>query len=531
MNNTASTNKDHHRKEEFLVEEHKRESVKNGIGRALFVALSLVLQVGWVVALLMKLGDYYAYISFLTSLLALAMVLRIYGRYENANIKTSWIILILLAPVFGLCLYFLCGRTGATAAMRRRFDVVLRDLADKLPQDHAVMGALEQRDMAIANQARYVKRYANYPIYQNTDVDYYARAEDGIEAQKAALRRAEKFIFMEYHAIEDGVSFHEVEEILVEKAHQGVEVRLIYDDMGSIGFISHPFLKRMREKGIQCRVFNPLLPVLNVVMNNRDHRKITVVDGQVGFTGGYNLADEYFNLTHPFGHWKDTGVRLTGDAVRSLTVTFLEMWNAIKRSDGDCDGYLPPSTHTAAEGGYVLPYADSPLDDERVGENVYMNLVKNAKRYVYIMTPYLILDDEMNQELGLAAKRGVDVRVMTPGIPDKKLVYKVTRSYYAGLVRNGVRVYEYTPGFLHAKQFVCDDEAAAVGTINLDYRSLYLHFENGVYLYGCQAVLDIRRDFDETFPLCRDVTESYLGRRSAALRLGQCLLRLFAPLM
>ena len=266
-------------------------------------------------------------------------------------------------------------------------------------------------------------------------------------------------------------------------------------------------------------------------MNNRDHRKVTVIDGKVGFTGGYNLADEYFNITHPYGQWKDTGVRMEGEAVRNLTVMFLELWNAIDHTDTDFEKYLEPVEYQPKENAYVQPFGDSPMDDEPVGENVYMNIVKNAKDYVYFTTPYLIITDEFKRELCMAAKRGVDVRIITPGIPDKKVVYQLTRSYYAGLAKEGVRIYEYTPGFLHAKQCVCDGETAVCGTINLDYRSLYLHFENGVFFYNCKAVGDMRKDFDNLFPICREVTEQYRSGRSAAVRIGQCILRLFAPLM
>lgn len=316
-----------------------------------------------------------------------------------------------------------------------------------------------------------------------------------------------------------------------DRAAHGVEVRIFYDDVGSIGFINHDFRKRMEENDIACRVFNPIIPVLSVFMNNRDHRKITVIDGKVGFTGGYNLANEYFNITHPYGHWKDTGIRLEGDAVKSLTVMFLEMWNAVKKTDQDYQKYLPETDYQAKQDGFIQPYADSPLDDEHVGESVYMNLIAHAKKEIYFTTPYLIITDEMNRALGLAAKRGVDVRIVTPGIPDKKLIYKVTRSYYAGLVRQGVRIYEYTPGFIHAKQCVCDGEAATCGTINMDYRSLYLHFENGAFLYNCDAVKEMRKDFEHIFTESTEVTEKYKSGRSAVLRGTQCLLRLFAPLM
>ena len=485
-------------------------------------------------------------------MLTLVVVILLYGRRTNAAFKMPWIILILAFPVLGLGMYLLFGRKEATQLVRERFERIDQSLDGLLIQDKAVRIKLQQTDRMAANEAAYIWNYAKYPIYQNTDVVFYKEASEGIEAQKQALNQAKHFIFMEYHAIEDKQSFGELKEILARKAKEGVEVRLFYDDIGSIGFINTDFIQRMEAEGIQCRVFNRLMPVLNVFMNNRDHRKITVIDGKIGFTGGYNLADEYFNITHPYGYWKDTGVRLEGDAVRSLTVMFLEMWNAIKGTDTDYtpyflqDGAQPHEAGLAGSvgvtqsdaniaadsvSGFVQPYADSPLDGEPVGENVYMGVVKAASEYVYFTTPYLIISDEMSRELCLAAKRGVDVRIVTPGIPYKKLIDKVTRSYYAGLVRQGVRIYEYTPGFIHAKQCVCDGEAATCGTINMDYRSLYLHFENGAFLYNCDAVKEMRKDFEHIFAESTEVTEKYKSGRSAVLRGTQCLLRLFAPLM
>ena len=285
---------------------------------------------------------------------------------------------------------------------------------------------------------------------------------------------------------------------------------------------------------MQCRVFNPLVPILNLFMNNRDHRKITVVDGKIGFTGGYNLADEYFNITHPYGQWKDTGIRLEGAAVRTLTVLFLEMWNAIRATDwNDTDfSRFFPEAHSCQGGrGFIQPYADNPMDDKTTGEDVYMHVLGYASEYAYFATPYLIITDEMKKAFELAARRGVDVRLVTPGIPDKKMIYRMTRSYYAGLAMAGVRIYEYTPGFCHCKQCVADDRIATCGTINLDYRSLYHHFENGAVLYGGPAVQDIKADFDALFPQCREVTEEYRYGRNTVLRIGQCLLRLIAPLL
>lgn len=530
----------------------QKTAVKNSIGRLVFVALSVLLQVIWICVQAMKLNRYSTWISVATSVLTLVVVILLYGRRTNAAFKMPWIILILAFPVLGLGMYLLFGRKEATQLVRERFERIDQSLDGLLIQDKAVRIKLQQTDRMAANEAAYIWNYAKYPIYQNTDVVFYKEASEGIEAQKQALNQAKHFIFMEYHAIEDKQSFGELKEILARKAKEGVEVRLFYDDIGSIGFINTDFIQRMEAEGIQCRVFNRLMPVLNVFMNNRDHRKITVIDGKIGFTGGYNLADEYFNITHPYGYWKDTGVRLEGDAVRSLTVMFLEMWNAIKGTDTDYtpyflqDGAQPHEAGLAGSvgvtqsdaniaadsvSGFVQPYADSPLDGEPVGENVYMGVVKAASEYVYFTTPYLIISDEMSRELCLAAKRGVDVRIVTPGIPDKKLVYRVTRSYYAQLASAGVRIFEYTPGFLHAKQCVSDDVTATVGTFNLDYRSLYFHFENGVFLHRCEAVQKVREDFEDIFPVCREVTAQYAKKQSAAMKFGQCVLRLIAPLL
>lgn len=508
-----------------------KAAVKNSIGRLMFAALGFVIQVVWIIMLCLKLNDYSAAISLGSSVLALCVAFYIYGKDMNAGFKLPWIIAILAFPVLGLCLYFLFGRPGATKHMRQHFEKIDADLEGTLVQDENVLKNLEETDFAVANQARYLWKCAGYPTWQNTDVEFHKTAEEGLEAQKRELRKAKKFIFMEYHAIEESSAFLELKEILVQKAKEGVEVRVFYDDVGSFVFINKDFIKRMEAVGIQCRVFNPMHPFLNIFMNNRDHRKITVIDGKVGFTGGYNLAEEYFNRTHPYGYWKDTGIMLTGDAVRNLTVMFLEMWNAVRKTDMDYDKYLPKVEYTAKEQGFVQPYADSPLDYETTGENVYMNLIKNAKHEIFFTTPYLIITDEMSRELRMAARRGVDVRIVTPGIPDKKMVYQMTRSYYSELARNGVRIYEYTPGFIHAKQCVCDGESATVGTINMDYRSLYLHFENGVLMYHYDAVAEIRKDFEDIFAASTEVTEKYNGRKSVPARMGRGVLRLFSPLV
>ena len=514
----------------------KKATVKNSVGRLAFAGLCILFQISWLLLLAFRLNAYSAWISLATNMAAFALALRIYGKYTNAAFKMPWIIVLLVFPLLGLCLYGMFGHVGLMGKKKQaQFRVLEQELFDLNPQRKDVIKRLEAEDYAIANQCRYISNYGGYPVFDNTEAEFYPDAAQGLEAQIAAIEKAEKFVFMEYHAIEEAQAFERLKDVLARKAAMGVEVRFFYDDVGSGVFIDRSFVKRMENIGVQCRVFNPVSPVFNLFMNNRDHRKITVVDGKVGFTGGYNLADEYFNITQPYGHWKDTGVKLTGEAVKNLTVMFLEMWNAMKKTDTDYQKYLEAGCYSDEEStpgmGFVQPYGDSPLDGEPVGENVYLNMIKHAKRRLYVATPYLIISDEMNRELGLAAKRGVDVRVITPGIPDKKIIYKVTRSYYAGLVRQGVRVYEYTPGFLHEKQVLCDEDCAVVGTINFDYRSLYHHFENGVFLYKCSAIADIAWDFEDTLEKCRDVTEYYRNGRPAVLRGTQRLLKLFAPLL
>ena len=403
-------------------------------------------------------------------------------------------------------------------------------IREELPQDPQILQRLEQTDPGAVNHFRYLWNYAGAPVYENTTVEYYSESTDAFAAMKRDLEQAERFIFMEYFIVEDRSSFRELQEILIRKHRQGVQVRLLYDDIGSVGYVNLAFAKRLNEAGIRCIPFNPALPVVNLFINHRDHRKITVIDGKVGFTGGYNLADAYFDRERPYGKWKDTGIRLEGEAVRSLTATFLELWAVTTREKEDISSWLR-ICHSVPSEGFVQPFGDDPLERERLAKNVYMNLIAGARKQLYVLTPYLIIPDDMTSALGLAAKRGVDVRIITPGIPDKKTVYAVTRSYYAALAARGVRIFEYTPGFCHAKQCIADGSMAVIGTSNLDYRSLYHHFENDVLLYGCDAVEQIGADFEALFPQCREVTEEYRKGRKRILMMWQCVLRLFAPLM
>ena len=556
-------------------------SVKNGVSRMVFAVISILLEVLVILLLLFTAGQRATWIYSLIRILGAILVLRIYGSHKTASIRMTWMLVILLLPIFGTALYLLIGFNGHSLRMRKRYEDIDRLLLPMLPANRDVAERAVARDGRLGGIVEYIRRQAGYPVYENTVVEYFDDGEKGFEAQKRDLAKAEKFIFMEYHAIEDAECWHEIRDVLAERAKAGVEVRVFYDDMGSLGFINTDFVKRTEEYGIQCRVFNPFAPGLNLFLNNRDHRKITVIDGKVGFTGGYNLANEYFHRTEPFGFWKDTGIRLEGDAVQSLTVTFLEMWNAVSdldKDDKDFKKYIAASgaerlleksskkisedkaeriakdkeayiermidtvqpdekyitdteAVTGGDFGFVQPYADTPMDEVHVGEDVYISMAECAQKYAWFITPYLIITDEMCHAFSLAARRGVDVRIITPGIPDKKVVYSLTRSYYNGLARNGVRIFEFTPGFCHAKMSITDDLMATCGTINLDYRSLYHHFENGCLYADCNAVMETKRDFEETFAQCREVTEKYTTGRGALMRFSQMILRLAAPLM
>lgn len=510
----------------------------NSIGRLIFVVVLIVLQITWIYNLIKNIEGRYPWVSTLVSLSALIVAFCIYNRHLNSSFKMFWMIVIAGLPVLGILLYVLMGRKNSTKGMRRRYQRIVSALEKRQVQDRYTAAKLKVEDERIANEFRYLWNTERQPVYDNSDVEYYPDPVDGLKAQLEELAKAEKFIFMEYHAIENKESFAPIKKILAEKAQAGVEVRLFYDDIGSAGFINGRFIREMESYGVKCRVFNPVVPLLNIFMNNRDHRKITVIDGKVGFTGGYNLANEYFHMTQPYGFWKDTGIKVTGEAVKGLTALFLEGWNSMKYKeeeyDKDLECYFPEICDVAApveHKGYVASYGGNPLFGERVAEEVYMNMLRTAKDYCWFVTPYLILTDEMTRELTGAAKRGVDVRIITPGIPDKKFIYAETRSYYPQLVRGGVKIIEYTPGFCHAKMCISDDTTAIVGTINLDYRSLYHHFENACLLYKFPCIQEIKKDFEEMLASGEDVTEKYREKHFRFNQVGHAFLRFIAPLL
>jgi cardiolipin synthase len=498
-------------------------------------ALIILLQFLWFVYMLYTATLASSVAEIIMRVAAVAMALNIANKEMRTSYKLSWTFLILFLPLFGLPAYYLFGRSGLTKKMRKGMEKVSEKIRPYRSQEEFICEQLREQDFYAWQQARYLSDVAGYPVYREGDSRYYCNVESLFPQLLADLKRAEHYIFLEYFIVEPGEMLDAVLEILEEKAASGVDVRLICDDVGSIQTLPSKFYKKMEDMGIRCVGFNPFRPVLSVIMNNRDHRKIAVIDGWIGYTGGFNLADEYINVKERFGYWKDAGIRLTGSCVWSFTSMFLEMWDYVTGEETDYALYRSKSAVAvdacSQEGGFVQPYSDSPLDHEDVGENVYLHLIEHAKNYVYIFTPYLILGSEMRTALINAAKYGVDVRIVVPAIPDKKLVYLLTQSEFSRLIQAGVKIYKYTPGFIHSKCFVVDDIHATVGTVNLDYRSLYLHFECGTYLYRAKAVMQVKEDALRTFAVSHEVTLEECQNRLAIVRMFMGALKLFAPLL
>lgn len=511
----------------------RKTAIKNSIGRITVFGLLVIAQIIGFVALIFFLGKNVPAIDVTFRIIALIVAVAINSRDHDGVFKLIWVIVILIVPVPGLLFYVLNNFSSSRHKIKKRLETVDMMVFSHLNYNDDIFEEFKKEDPARASNARYLRRY-DFPIYEGTEIKYYPVAYDCYKAQIEDIKKAERFVYLEYHAIETKEAFEPLHEALKERAAAGVDCRVLYDDVGSSIFINKNFVRVLESEGIKCNAFNPAYPILSLFMNNRDHRKITVVDGKVGYTGGYNIADEYFNIVNPFGLWKDNGIRLEGPAVQSLTAMFVEMWNfaGVKRKEEDMMVFEAiPLKPVEGVNGYCVPYCDSPLDSEPVGENVYLNMINNAQEYCWIMSPYLVLSDEIARALQIAAKRGIDVKVMTPGIPDKKITYGVTRSYYNMLINAGVEVYEYAPGFNHSKTFLCDDKCAVVGTINLDFRSLYHHFENAVYMYRTDCIPDIKKDFEETFAVCRNVTKKYSIRPNLFVRFYKSILRLVAPLM
>ncbi|MFV0464784.1 MAG: cardiolipin synthase [Lachnospiraceae bacterium] len=507
--------------------------IKFLFSRFFIIGAFILVQFLWILLLFYNVSLKFSMANIFFRILGILVSLYIINNWTNPYYKLSWIFVLLMVPLLGLVLYIVFGRSNISKRTRKRMEKIHTTIVDKMQTDDSMLDKLRRLDLDAAAQSKYILDWAKYPLFHNSKTKYFRCGEEMYLDMLGALERAENFIFLEYFIVEDGQMLQSILEILRRKAALGIKVRFIYDDVGSIKTIPKNFKKNLESMGIECAAFNPFLPVLSIVYNNRDHRKILVVDGQIAFTGGINLADEYINIKNRFGYWKDTGVVVRGEAVWSLTSMFLEIWNSINRCTEDYEQYLPKEYNykEKIEDGFVQPYGDSPLDHENVGENIYLNMLHRAKEYVYIFTPYLIIDNEMTIALCNAAKCGVDVRIITPGIPDKKMIFMMTQSYYEQLIESGVRIFEFTPGFLHAKCFVSDDKLATVGTVNLDYRSLYLHFENGVFMYRSQAVLQVKSDFLATQEVSKEITLEFCRSRPIIIRMMRGMIKLAAPLM
>lgn len=501
--------------------------------RTILFAIAIAAQLLLIIAFIIWFQQYFVVFYAISVLISITAVLWILNNRNNPAYKIAWIIAIMLFPIFGGLLFlFFNGYKTSRMTKKRMKSITLKTINTFIPM-HRILESIQKQDANAGNQARFIQNYSCYPPYFNDYAEYLPSGECKFGKLKEELKKANSFIFLEYFIIEEGLMWNSILEILQEKASNGVDVRVIYDDLGCLTKLPYNYSQILENMGIKCCVFNPLIPVLSSRLNNRDHRKIAIIDGHTAFTGGINLADEYINEVEKFGHWKDAAIMIKGQAVWSLTVMFLAVWDNLRGVTEDPKLYYNSnvSEQLNESDGYVQPFGDTPLDDELISEGVFLNLINKAKKYIYITTPYLILNNEMTTALCLAAKGGVDVRIITPHHADKWYVHAVSRSYYHILVESGVKIYEYLPGFIHSKTLVVDDEYGLVGTINMDYRSLYLHFECAVWLYRCSCIVDILSDFRETMAVCREITMEDLNKIPRPKVLMMLILRVLSPLM
>ena len=500
----------------------------------LYILLALIQLAGW--AAFLYLLHYNSKIAVLaqgiTGALAFVSVLYIVGKPSLPSAKLGWVLLILILPFFGVSLYAVCGEGRSTRRMKNRLE---KTKAENRRNAQAFAGQELSLPQTREEGTEYFLSTRGYPAYTDGEAQYFDSGEKMFPEMLSAIQSAKRFILVEYFIIAHGKMWGELLKLLLQKAEEGVQIRILYDDFGCMTTLPPDYDRYLESlnENIRCLSFNKVIPLLTVRMNNRDHRKMLVIDGEIAFTGGINLADEYIGEKRRFGYWKDSGLKITGGAVNSFTQAFFDLWNAFRTDKEEVEKYLvtpfnediPP-----ANGQKIQPFDVSPLDKISVGAHVYADMIARAKKSAYIFTPYLVLDDFLRAELCRAALRGVDVRIVTPSIPDKKTVYRLTRANYAVLMEAGVKIYEYTPGFIHAKSFLCDGEYAVVGTINFDYRSLYLHFENGVYFSGGQAVADLERDCMQTFALSK-LCDKNSVRRGLIGRTVDAVLRVFESLL
>ena len=482
------------------------------------------------------LGDYSKYFYTFMNFLSAVLIIYEINREEEPGFKLTWVMLIAIIPIFGTLLYIFLHYNRASKKIAVHSDEIRGRTLKYTKQETDVLQKFSETYQEDIGISKYIYDYSGFPVYKNSSAEYFSLGDQMFIDLKDELRKAEKFIFIEMFIINlNGRMWPEILEILKEKAKEGVEVRLMYDGMGCMSLLPNDYDDTIRKFGINCRVFAPIVPFFSTYQNNRDHRKIILIDGKTVYTGGVNFADEYINERERFGHWKDNAIKITGDAVSGYSSMFLQMWNTSinKVKEDNYDKYINSvSDGDFKEGdGYIIPFADSPLKKDRFGETMYINNLNLAKDYVHIMTPYLVLGTNMMQALKFAAKRGVDVKIILPHIPDKPYAFWLAGTYYRELLGAGVKIYEYTPGFVHSKMSISDDKRAIIGTINHDYRSLYLHYECAAYLVDVPQIKDMESDFVHTLSLCEEVTEDTIKNRSLVTRILGRVIRLIAPLL
>lgn len=450
---------------------------------------------------------------------------------SDPSAKLTWIILVMAFPVFGTLLYLYTEFEIGHRSLRDRIEKIVDSTKTKIPPEYEVFESFRKTDPCAVSVAGYLENVGSFPVFDKTKVSYLPLGEDTFDEMLFQLEKARHFIFLEYFIIDEGIMWGKILEILAEKVKEGVDVRVMYDGTNELTTLPHDYPKMLRNLGIKCKVFAPLTPFISTHYNYRDHRKIMVIDGNTAFTGGINFADRYINRETVHGHWKDTAVMLKGKAVKAFTLMFLQMWNIDEREPVFEPWLSFPTLPPEDSKGFVIPYGDCPLDRNKTGEMVYMDILNRAKKYVHIMSPYLILDGEMETAIRFAAERGVEVKIILPGVPDKLSPYSLAKSHYAALIDSGVEIYEYEPGFIHAKSFVADDIEAVVGTINLDYRSLYHHFECAAYCYNTACIGDIEKDFQETLEKSVRITKKTIWKNYPFLKPLSFFIKIIAPLL
>lgn len=514
-----------------LLSKGRRGILRGIFSRGTIIVLLILLQVVFLYSSIIWLEQYRFHWDTLSVILGIGAVYYLVNSEMDALSRITWLLLIVFTPILGVLFLVYTRLDIGVRTMKQRVQSLTAEAAEYLPENEHIMEELKEQHSTTYNLAKYFQRSrGNFPVYTETASQYFPTGESKFEKLKSDLRQAKKYIFIEYFIIDEGIMWGEVLHILEQKAKEGLEIRVLYDGMNEFSTLTFDYAERLEAIGIQAKSFAPIRPFVSTYYNYRDHRKIVVIDGEVAYTGGVNLADEYINEIDRFGHWKDTAVRLQGKAVDSLLIMFLQMWHTTGELP-EFESYLGKHDVPIATDGYVIPYGDSPLDEDRIGENVYIDILNHARDYVYIMTPYLILSTEMEHAIKFAAERGVSVKIIVPGIPDKKAPYALAKTYFAPLMKSGVQIYTYTPGFMHAKVFLSDDHKAVVGTINLDYRSLYHHFECATYFYKASLISDIYSDFEETLLQSELVTAERLLAEPLNQRLLGTVIKAIAPLL